>query len=82
MSTKLLSEIKAEISRREQELSALVAAANMLAQMQTGRGRKMKFSSNIEKIVSTSSSTGKRRGRPKGSKNKPGAKKTGPRANG
>lgn len=80
MSTKLLSEIKAEISRREQELSALVAAANMLAQMQTGRGRKMKFGSNIEKIVTSSSTSGKRRGRPKGSKNKPGAKKTGPKA--
>jgi hypothetical protein len=79
MSTKLLSEIKAEISRREQELSALVAAANMLAQMQTGRGRKMKFATNIDKIVSSTSSTGKRRGRPKGSKNKPGAKKTGPK---
>lgn len=81
---KILNEIKQEISRREKELNALVDAANLIASLQTGRGRKVKITANIASILDKSSTgkttTGKgRRGRPKGSKNKPGAKKTGPK---
>ena len=81
---KLLNEIKQEIARREKELNALVDAANIIATLQTGRGRKVKITAKIasilEKAGSTKSTSVKDgRGRPKGSKNKPGAKKTGPK---
>lgn len=81
---KLLNEIKQEIARREKELNSLVDAANLIATLQTGRGRKVKITAKIASILdktgntkSANGSTG--RGRPKGSKNKPGAKKTGPK---
>jgi hypothetical protein len=81
---KLLNEIKQEIARREKELNSLVDAANLIATLQTGRGRKVKITAKIASILdksgSTKSTTGSTgRGRPKGSKNKPGAKKTGPK---
>ncbi len=81
---KLLNEIKQEIARREKELNSLVDAANLIATLQTGRGRKVKITANIASILGKSGSpkttSGKDgRGRPKGSKNKPGAKKTGPK---
>ncbi len=81
---KLLNEIKKEIARREKELNSLVDAANLIASLQTGRGRKVKITANIasflNKTGNTKSPSGSgRRGRPKGSKNKPGAKKTGPK---
>lgn len=81
---KLLNEIKQEIARREKELNSLVDAANLIASLQTGRGRKVKITANIASILNktgnTKSPSGSgRRGRPKGSKNKPGAKKTGPK---
>jgi hypothetical protein len=81
---KLLNEIKQEIARREKELNSLVDAANLIASLQTGRGRKVKITAKIASILdntgSSKSTSGKgRRGRPKGSKNKPGAKKTGPK---
>jgi hypothetical protein len=81
---KLLNEIKQEIARREKELNSLVDAANLIASLQTGRGRKVKITAKIASILGKSgspkSSSGtERRGRPKGSKNKPGAKKTGPK---
>ena len=81
---KLLNEIKQEIARREKELNSLVDAANLIATLQTGRGRKVKITAKIASILgktnSPKSSGGfERRGRPKGSKNKPGAKKTGPK---
>jgi hypothetical protein len=81
---KLLNEIKQEIARREKELNALVDAANLIASLQTGRGRKVKITAKIASILgkagSTKSTSAKDgRGRPKGSKNKPGAKKTGPK---
>jgi hypothetical protein len=81
---KLLNEIKQEIARREKELNSLLDAANLIATLQTGRGRKVKITAKIASIFgksgSTKSATGSTgRGRPKGSKNKPGAKKTGPK---
>ncbi len=81
---KLLNEIKQEIARREKELNSLVDAANLIASLQTGRGRKVKITAKIASILDKNgnpkSTAGKgRRGRPKGSKNKPGAKKTGPK---
>lgn len=81
---KLLNEIKQEIARREKELNSLVDAANLIASLQTGRGRKVKITAKIDSILGKSGSpkttSGKDgRGRPKGSKNKPGAKKTGPK---
>jgi hypothetical protein len=81
---KLLNEIKQEIARREKELNSLVDAANLIATLQSGRGRKVKITSKIASILSKTGSSkspagGERRGRPKGSKNKPGAKKTGPK---
>lgn len=81
---KLLNEIKQEIARREKELNSLIDAANLIASLQSGRGRKVKITTKIASILgksgsnkSTTGSVG--RGRPKGSKNKPGAKKTGPK---
>jgi len=81
---KLLNEIKQEIARREKELNALVDAANIIATLQTGRGRKVKITAKIASILGKAGSTKSTlakdgRGRPKGSKNKPGAKKTGPK---
>jgi hypothetical protein len=80
---KLLNEIKQEIARREKELHLLVDAANLIASLQTGRGRKVKITARIASILdktgSPKSSSVKDGGRPKGSKNKPGAKKTGPK---
>jgi hypothetical protein len=81
---KLLNEIKQEIARRERELNSLVDAANLIASLQSGRGRKVKITSKIASILgkagtSKSPAGAERRGRPKGSKNKPGAKKTGPK---
>ena len=81
---KLLNEIKQEIARREKELNSLVDAANLIASLQTGRGRKVKITAKIDSILgktgsAKSSSAKDGRGRPKGSKNKPGAKKTGPK---
>jgi hypothetical protein len=81
---KLLNEIKQEIARREKELNSLVDAANLIASLQTGRGRKVKITAKIASILDKTgnpkTTTGKDgRGRPKGSKNKPGAKKTGPK---
>ena len=81
---KLLNEIKQEIARREKELNSLVDAANLIASLQTGRGRKVKITAQIASVLgkagTTKSASGAgRRGRPKGSKNKPGAKKTGPK---
>ena len=80
MSNKLLNEIKLEISRKEKELKTLVEVANTLASLNNQRGRKSKFKLNLPSIDGTTSTKGKsRRGRPVGSKNKPGAKKTGPK---
>jgi hypothetical protein len=84
MASKILVDIKKEISRLESQIKTLVEAANMIAEVQTGRGRKTKISSQVESIVKNASKkTGKRgtgkRGRPKGSKNGPDAKKTGPK---
>ena len=81
---KLLNDIKQEIARREKELNSLVDAANLIASLQTGRGRKVIITARIASILgkagSTKSTSAKDgRGRPKGSKNKPGAKKTGPK---
>ena len=81
---KLLNEIKQEIARREKELNSLVDAANLIASLQSGRGRKVKITTKIASILSKTGSTKTSavkdgRGRPKGSKNKPGAKKTGPK---
>jgi hypothetical protein len=81
---KLLNEIKQEIARREKELHLLIDAANLIASLQTGRGRKVKITARIASILDKtgspkSSSVKDGRGRPKGSKNKPGAKKTGPK---
>ena len=81
---KLLNEIKQEIVRREKELNSLVDAANLIASIQNGRGRKVKITSKLASILnkagtSKSPAGSERRGRPKGSKNKPGAKKTGPK---
>ena len=81
---KLLNEIKQEIARREKELHLLVEAANLIASLQTGRGRKVKITARIASILDKtgnpkSSAVKDGRGRPKGSKNKPGAKKTGPK---
>lgn len=81
---KLLNEIKQEIARREKELQSLVDAANLIASLQTGRGRKVKITARIASELGKPGSTKKTsvkdgRGRPKGSKNKPGAKKTGPK---
>ena len=81
---KLLNEIKQEIARREKELHLLVDAANLIASLQTGRGRKVKITARIASILDKtgnpkSSPVKDGRGRPKGSKNKPGAKKTGPK---
>ena len=81
---KLLNEIKQEIARREKEVHLLVDAANLIASLQTGRGRKVKITARIASILDKtgspkSSSVKDGRGRPKGSKNKPGAKKTGPK---
>ena len=81
---KLLNEIKQEIARREKEINALVDAANLIASLQSGRGRKVKITARIASILdktgsSKTSSKKDGRGRPKGSKNKPGAKKTGPK---
>lgn len=81
---KLLNEIKQEIARREKELNSLVDAANLIASLQSGRGRKVKITSKIASILGKTGATkspagSERRGRPKGSKNKPGAKKTGPK---
>ena len=81
---KLLNEIKQEIARREKELNSLVDAANLIASLQSGRGRKVKITSKIASILgkvgtSKSPAGSERRGRPKGSKNKIGAKKTGPK---
>ena len=81
---KLLNEIKQEIARREKELHLLVEAANLIASLQTGRGRKIKITARIASILDKtgnpkSSAVKDGRGRPKGSKNKPGAKKTGPK---
>ena len=81
---KLLNDIKQEIARREKELNSLVDAANLIASLQTGRGRKVKITARIASILGKSGSTKSTsakdgRGRPKGSKNKPGAKKTGPK---
>jgi hypothetical protein len=81
MSSKLLREIKQEISRREKELKILIDVANTLANMQGGRGRKSKFSFQLPQLLnSNDEAKTERRGRPKGSKNKPGAKKTGPKS--
>ncbi|MFM2195423.1 MAG: hypothetical protein RL092_1023 [Bacteroidota bacterium] len=80
MSNKLLNEIKLEISRREKELKTLVDVANTLASLNNQRGRKSKFKLNLPALDGTVLTKGKsRRGRPAGSKNKPGAKKTGPK---
>lgn len=81
---KLLNEIKQEIARRERELNSLVDAANLIASLQSGRGRKTVITSKIASVLgkpttTKSASSADRRGRPKGSKNKPGAKKTGPK---
>jgi len=81
---KLLNEIKSEIARREKELNSLIDAANLIATLQTGRGRKVKITAKIASALGKSNSpksstSEERRGRPKGSKNKPGAKKTGPK---
>ena len=80
----LLNEIKQEIARREKELNSLVDAANLIASLQSGRGRKVKITTKIASILGKAGSTKTSavkdgRGRPKGSKNKPGAKKTGPK---
>lgn len=81
---KLLNEIKQEIARRERELNSLVDAANLIASLQSRRGRKTVITSKIASVLgkpttTKSASSADRRGRPKGSKNKPGAKKTGPK---
>ena len=80
MSNKLLAEIKIEIARKEKELKTLVDVANTLASLNTQRGRKTKFKLNIPSLEGISISGKSRTGRPVGSKNKPGAKKTGPKA--
>ena len=87
MASKILGDLKREISRLESELKTLVHAANLIAEASSGRGRKAKITSNVDSIIKTLGKGSKaskpaagKRGRPKGSKNKPGAKKTGPKA--
>jgi hypothetical protein len=81
MSNKLLNEIKLEITRKEKELKTLVDIANTLASLNNQRGRKSIIKLNLPTANGNLNVTGKsRRGRPVGSKNKPGAKKTGPKS--
>jgi hypothetical protein len=91
MTTKLINDLKKEIGRREQELNALVDAANLLLSTSTKKGRKQSLKSAVSSIIAGAESAGGkgskkakktgRRGRPPGSKNKPGAKKPGPKGN-
>lgn len=85
MASKILKDIRSEISALERRIKVLVDAANLIASEPAGRGRKTKISSNIDSLLSElgkkpRKSTGKR-GRPKGSRNKPGSKKPGPKKN-
>lgn len=86
MASKILGDLKREINRLESELKTLVHAANLIAEASSGRGRKAKITSNVDSIIKALGKGSKaskpaagKRGRPKGSKNKPGAKKTGPK---
>ena len=47
MSSKILQEIRKQISAREKELTALVQAANLLSATAAGRGRKVLIKSNF-----------------------------------
>lgn len=83
MASKILNDIKSEITVLERRIKVLVDAANLIASESTGRGRKTKVTSNLDSLLNElgkkpRKSTGKR-GRPAGSKNKPGAKKPGPK---
>jgi hypothetical protein len=87
MSKKVISDLKKEIANKERELNALVEAANLILSASSGRGRKASVTTNLDAILKNlgkepkagkKKGTGKR-GRPKGSKNKPGAKKPGPK---
>jgi hypothetical protein len=87
MSKKVIQDLKKEIASRERELQALVDAVNLILSAAPGPGRKGKFKSNVAGILAAmgkadrkagKTGTG-RRGRPKGSKNRPGAAKPGPK---
>jgi len=86
MASKILDELKREIGKLELELKTLVHAANLIAEASSTRGRKAKVTTKADSIISTlgkgsmASKIAKgKRGRPKGSTNKPGAKKPGPK---
>lgn len=83
MASKILKDIKSEISKLESQIRTLVDAANLIAEASQGRGRKTKISSSVDSLLNQLGKKGKvssgRRGRPVGSKNKPGAKKPGPK---
>lgn len=81
--TKILVQLRKQLEQMQSEYAALSEAYKLLSQVQGGRGRKPKLDL-ISAVDSASGSkparkTGKR-GRPPGSKNKSGAKKTGPKA--
>lgn len=83
MASKILNDIKSEITVLERRIKVLVDAANLIASESAGRGRKTKVTSNLDSLLhelgkKPRKSTGKR-GRPAGSRNKPGAKKPGPK---
>jgi hypothetical protein len=84
MASKILKDIKSEISKLESQIRTLVDAANLIAEASQGRGRKTKISSSVDSLINQLGKKGKlssgRRGRPVGSKNKPGAKKPGPKS--
>lgn len=86
MSSKILQEIRKQISAREKELTALVQAANLLSATAAGRGRKVLIKSNLASILADANTEddaepGKRkRGRPAGTgKKKAASKGTGKR---
>ena len=83
MASKILKDIKSEISRLESQIKTLVNAANLIAEASQGRGRKTKIASSVDSLLNQLGKKGAissgRRGRPDGSKNKPGAKKPGPK---
>ncbi len=86
MASKILKDIKSEITKLESQIKTLVNAANLIAEASQGRGRKTKISSSVDSLLNQLGKKGSissgRRGRPAGSKNKPGAKKPGPKPSG
>lgn len=80
--TKLLNELRRQLEQLKSEYVALSEAYRLLSQAKSGRGRKhsLDFLVDLDSAAAVSSvrRTG-RRGRPPGSKNKPGYKKPGPK---